>query len=110
MQLAGELQSLTPVGLDPATRLAEDQRGHNDLAEMAKLGHLTVQRVPDRSSLVAEVKPCMPLLQLGEQQVHAPRPNADLAEVAHFACQPSSVAAPVCGALATSSPTKTAVC
>jgi len=84
-QQACELLGVAPVGLDPVTRLARDQRRRNDGARVTKLGQLPIEPVAGWTCLVTEVQPSVPLLQLGHQTAHALRVSADLAEVSDLA-------------------------
>src|SRR6266851_9526135 len=55
-QQPGELQRVTPIGLDLITRLFGDQRWRHDDAVNSHLGQLAVQRVTRRSSLVGHAQ------------------------------------------------------
>ena len=55
MQL-GEVDRIPPVGLDPISRLARDQRRSNDNALMPSKGQLTLNPIAARSGLIAEPK------------------------------------------------------
>ena len=55
MQL-GEVDRISPVGLDPISRLARDQRWSHDDALMPGEGQLALNPIAARSGLIAEPK------------------------------------------------------
>ena len=55
MQL-GEVDRISPIGLDPISRLARDQRRSHDDALMPGEGQLALNAIAARSGLIAEPK------------------------------------------------------
>ena len=53
MQL-GEIDRIPPVGLDPISRLAWDQRRSNDNATMPREGQLSLNAIAARAGLITE--------------------------------------------------------
>ena len=83
MQL-GEVDRIPPVGLDPISRLARDQRRSHDDAIMPGEGQLALNPIAARSGLIAEPKRVPDARQLRRQSLHSRRRVRDLAILAHI--------------------------
>src|SRR5215218_4198951 len=73
---------VAPVRLHPVARLARDERGRDDRAGMAEGDDQSVQPVPRRTGLVAEVQPVVLRRQPRHEPPHALRRGVELAEIA----------------------------
>lgn len=94
-QLAGPQQPrqryrITPVRLDPITRLARYERWSNHNAGVAEFGDQPMQAIAGRPSLVTAMQAIVLGCQLGQQPPHAFRRGVDLAEIPNIAI-PASV-------------------
>ena len=83
MQL-GEIDRVPPVGLDPISRLARDQRRSNDDALVPGEGQLALNPIAARSGLIAEPKHAPGTRQLRRQSLQSRRRVGDLAILAHL--------------------------
>ena len=82
MQL-GEIDRIPPVGLDPISRLAWDQRRSHDDATMPSEGRLPLNAIAARSGLITEPKLAPSARQFRRQSVQGRRRVRDLAILAH---------------------------
>src|SRR5208283_2309253 len=82
MQL-GEVDRVPPVGLDPISWFAWDQRWSHDNATMPSQGQLPLNAVAARSGLITELSWTPDTRQLRRQSLQSRRRVRDLAILAH---------------------------
>ena len=83
MQL-GEVDRVSPIGLDPLAWLAGDQRRSDHDAVVLRRGQLSLNAVTARSGFVAEPQLMAMACQLRNQRLHGSRRVRDLAMLAHL--------------------------
>ena len=101
----GQIDRVPPIGLDPISWLAWDQRRSHDHAIVPGKRQLPLNPIAARSSLITEPKLVPDARQLRRQSLHGRRRVRDLAILAHVVRRPASASATAIVSLCTSRPT-----